>query len=548
MESGSRIPAMATTTKESVPSAQDGMPAAQNAGAQAPRKDAVGIEIPVVLYASRYSAAAKGLSKTLPPVREETRTVIVFPQGAVVRLSANVEIGEMVVLTNQHTGADVLCRVGAVKTQPGIQNYVDLEFTQRAPGFWEGSSAAAPSAHIEPPVPEPAVRAAATPPVILTPKPLPSSTSSPVSAPSEFRSPVSTPTPLPVPVAPAVPVPPLGAEPPRPASVRPPAPAVPPVTSAVSGVSAGLRQAKSSPSTFTGDQLDWTKQTPPSSKKGLWAAIAAVVVAGLLAGGFLLNRREQSPSPERGVTDAAPSVPMQFATSKPADEPQAPVAAVSASSAAQAPVPAPTWLPDAPRHDEPKAEKVVQPAPQPAPQSAPPAPRRAAIPVAGLTAPIAKNAAITGSSEPPPVLLTQNSTAADGILRTGELSGVSHVEAPTAFAAAENPPTPPAQPVQPVPPARPAVTSGKVEMPKLISSPEPIYPAAARAQSLEGVVVLDALVDATGKVAEVKALSGPMLLRQAAIDALRKWKYQPGQVDGQPTAVHTNVNIRFALR
>src|SRR5437868_5272848 len=97
---------------------------------------AASAEVPVTVHASRYSAAAKGAGK-LPPVHEETRTVIILPQGAVVRLSATVTQGELVVLTNNRTGADVICRVTSVKTQPGIQNYVHLEFTQRALDFWE---------------------------------------------------------------------------------------------------------------------------------------------------------------------------------------------------------------------------------------------------------------------------------------------------------------------------------------------------------------------------------------------------------------------------
>src|SRR5438132_8105745 len=102
--------------------------------------NAAGTEIPVTVHASRYSASSKGAGK-LPPVHEETRTVIIFSQGAVVRLSAMVTPGELVVLTNKRTGADVICRVTSVKTQPGIQNYVHLEFTQRALDFWEETPA-----------------------------------------------------------------------------------------------------------------------------------------------------------------------------------------------------------------------------------------------------------------------------------------------------------------------------------------------------------------------------------------------------------------------
>src|SRR3954471_14143676 len=97
------------------------------------RSEAVGAEIPVTVHASRTTQA---MGKNLPPVHEDTRTVIVLPQGAVVRLTATLAPGETVVLTNRSTGADVLCRVGNVKSQQGAQHYVDLEFMQRAPGFW----------------------------------------------------------------------------------------------------------------------------------------------------------------------------------------------------------------------------------------------------------------------------------------------------------------------------------------------------------------------------------------------------------------------------
>ena len=98
--------------------------ALNNEGQSSPA-NAAGAEIPVTVHASRYSASSKGAGK-LPPVHEETRTVIIFPQGAVVRLSATVTPGELVVLTNKRTGADVICRVTSVKTQPGIQNYVRI--------------------------------------------------------------------------------------------------------------------------------------------------------------------------------------------------------------------------------------------------------------------------------------------------------------------------------------------------------------------------------------------------------------------------------------
>ena len=520
---------MSITTKESDASpslTQDGTAAAQNAGAQAsPRADAIGIEIPVVLYASRYSAAGRGVSKSPPPVREETRTVIVFSQGAVVRLSATVSVGEMVVLTNQQTGADVLCRVGAIKAQPGIQNYVDLEFTQRAPGFWEGRSAAGTTAPSERPASEPALRAAATSPSILAPT---QQASSPSAIASESASPVAAATAVPEPAAAAAanPITPAAPETPRSSPARPVAPIVPHIpaaSNAVSNVNAAPRFAQSGPSTLTGERPDWSGQTPANSKKGLWAAIAAVFVAGVLAGGFLLNHRGQPASPETGVTVPAASAPAQPAAAGPAHEPQAPVAAEPASSVVAIPTPAPTWLADTPQHEQSQADNVDQPGP---------ASRRSAVPVGKIAKPIARTAATAGSSEPPPVLLTQDNAAAESVLGSGVLSGASRVGAPAPPPAAGN---------------SPVHAGGQLQMPRLISAPDPLYPATARGQNVDGIVSMDAFVDAAGNVTEVKVISGPILLRQAAIDALRKWKYQPARLDGQPTAVHTNVNIRFTL-
>ncbi len=53
-----------------------------------------------------------------------------------VRLAASVEPEEMVVVTNQKTREEVLCRVVSVKAYPNVKSQVEVEFTQRAPRFW----------------------------------------------------------------------------------------------------------------------------------------------------------------------------------------------------------------------------------------------------------------------------------------------------------------------------------------------------------------------------------------------------------------------------
>jgi TonB family protein len=101
---------------------------------------------------------------------------------------------------------------------------------------------------------------------------------------------------------------------------------------------------------------------------------------------------------------------------------------------------------------------------------------------------------------------------------------------------------------QPAAPVAPLPVGGDVAAAKQISTVAPVYPAMARTQRVSGNVVVDALIDANGRVATMKVLSGPVLLHQAAMDALKQWKYQPATLDGKPTSMHLNVTIQFRLQ
>jgi TonB family protein len=74
---------------------------------------------------------------------------------------------------------------------------------------------------------------------------------------------------------------------------------------------------------------------------------------------------------------------------------------------------------------------------------------------------------------------------------------------------------------------------------------DPDYPAAARPARLKGVIVLDVVVGRDGNVAQVRALNGPQILSQSAVEALRWWRFQPYRVDGQPVVVETTVAVEF---
>lgn len=538
---------MAPTTKETVlssPPAQGNSQTTQGAPSPAaPRTNPIGLEVPVVVHASRYSAPAKGFSKPLPPVHEETRTVIVFEQGAVVRLTSSLSIGETVVLTNQQTGADVLCRVVSVKAQTGIQNYVDLEFTQRAPGFWNKATNA-DAAALRSVSPAPEVAPKVVPSIPPPADPLPQS--APAPPPSAFVEP-ALPIPKPAPIEqPRVAM--LGAQPEPAARPMPVAPA--PVRAAsgvVSGASAGLRQTDTSEQAVLGGGLDWTKEAPARSKKGLIAAVAILAIGGLAGGAYFYTQRGHSEQLASEAEVTAPSAPAERPTQPQANETPAPAptrsnsADLSTGSGAEADSSSiPSVLEaksvDAPKpaRHEPTTAELAKAVATPPPSVKQTAPLRPVVQVGSLKAPVLKNAVISGSSEPPPALSAQ--AGARDIL-AGGLSGAPGPSAPA----------PPVAFASPEVPAQPVKAGGQLQMPKAISSPPPAYPDMARAQGVEGTVMMDALIDATGAVADVKVTSGPMVLRQAAMNALRRWKYQPAHLNGQPTSVHMNVSINFTI-
>jgi protein TonB len=101
---------------------------------------------------------------------------------------------------------------------------------------------------------------------------------------------------------------------------------------------------------------------------------------------------------------------------------------------------------------------------------------------------------------------------------------------------------------QPVAPAAPLPVGGDVVQAKLISSVPPAYPPLAKSQHISGNVLVDALIDANGRVTTMKIVSGPALLHQAAMDALKQWKYRPATLDGKPTPMHLAVTIQFRLQ
>jgi periplasmic protein TonB len=106
------------------------------------------------------------------------------------------------------------------------------------------------------------------------------------------------------------------------------------------------------------------------------------------------------------------------------------------------------------------------------------------------------------------------------------------------------------EPVRPavVAPPEPVRLHKGIQAPQKIDDVTPVYPAIARSARVQGVVILEAVIDARGSVSSVQVLRSIPLLDQAAIDAVRRWRYTPALLNGQPVPVIVTITVRFQLQ
>jgi protein TonB len=104
-------------------------------------------------------------------------------------------------------------------------------------------------------------------------------------------------------------------------------------------------------------------------------------------------------------------------------------------------------------------------------------------------------------------------------------------------------PTPPAPPVEP----KPVRVGGVIRKPRQLVNVAPLYPDIARISRIEGIVIMEAILDATGKVESVRVLSGQPLLVDPAVRAVRQWRYTPTELNGVPVPVLMTITVRFSL-
>jgi protein TonB len=97
------------------------------------------------------------------------------------------------------------------------------------------------------------------------------------------------------------------------------------------------------------------------------------------------------------------------------------------------------------------------------------------------------------------------------------------------------------------PPKHLRVSSGVANQLK-IHDTKPHYPREAQERGIQGDVLLQATIDTKGNLADLKVVQGDPILVKAAVDAVKKWRYRPYILNGEPVDVDTTIKVQFHLR
>lgn len=564
--------------------------------------EAIGLDVSVRIHGSQVTAVVLDTTEHVEPFEEDTSTMIVFPRGAVVKLKARVRTGHAVVLTNLATKQTALCKIIQVNSTTNAAHYVKLEFNQLEPGFWgvhfpsDGESKV-PTQVLE-------EKASGSAALLSAPPVVPLNAPTPKAAPGESfevkASPVSgivfprtetrplvqepikeppTPAPHPVNYGAAADVQinneivPLAAVPTKrmPAAPKITAPVAPPQapnsideapifdslstgdeifgkeTAAAAIQEPSLARSDARTVQAFGRSLDTSSLMQslemPKRHTGLKIVLSAAAVVIIGAGAAFYVRQYRGNTRQTVAVSAPPaSTPQGTAPSQSTAGTQAtPAASEAPSETATALAGEETQKPQAATHGTREQDPItVTPVHSVSRNSSSEIHPTISTGLASIYA---------GDLTARPKATQQHSSA---LLKTaapsistgpGNMGGVS----PNALgslvsgSATENSALP--KPVEP----KPLVRGGFVSAPKLIHRVQPIYPSLATANRTEGDVEVEALIDQTGKVTSTKAISGPVLLRGAAMDAVRQWRYSPALLDGKPISMQYKVTVSFHL-
>jgi len=185
-------------------------------------------------------------------------------------------------------------------------------------------------------------------------------------------------------------------------------------------------------------------------------------------------------------------------------------------------LPAPRRTPATPAGSN-RAQSLTQPAAPAAPVVAPD----------GLQAETGLNEATAGARSSAGAAGAAGAAGVDAIETTGGIvDGIGVTELPPPIAT-------------PAPPIR--LHSG-MAAPRKVRDVVPIYPAMARAVRVQGIVILEAVIDMSGRVESARVLRSISLLDDAALEAVRQWRFEPARLNGQPVPVVMTVTVNFSLQ
>jgi protein TonB len=556
------------------------------------RADAVSLDVPVRVHGSRVTDVVRGVTPHTEPFEEETSTMIVFPQGGVVRMNTGVSVGQMLVLTNQKTKQDAICRVVKVRANSPTQSYVEVEFTHRQAGYWgvhfsadDEDASALNLSGAEPPVVtsvslkvEPLAKPSAPAPRNAPANPSafasigtkeevqPAASSTDLKRASAHPPVSQIAPPAAPPVRASAPV--VHVAPPAPARVAPPPAHVAPSPEPVEeeSFSAVLGQVEAQVKEHANDQVEEVEDTRPAR------------TFGTFTGGASASAQTTRPTDLGARLGADSSVAAQAAA--PRNNSWMWIAACAfflvaglaggafyfrqhpASSAVNSAQPVQQTAPAAETTQSSANANNFAAAPPSSPAPLEAAPDRTSRPITQSAAPaVVQESAISqprGASQP--AVREAQPAAAPAPSQNFAISKATPVARNNSRNVVDAAPTVDGGPAistavpdvlsapsasAPPPPVPAVRVGGLIVQPKLLRAVQPIYPSSARQAGISGNVVISAQVDKAGNVGQTKVVSGPATLQAAALAAMKNWKYSPGTLDGSPVDTTVTVTIHF---
>jgi len=513
---------------------------------------------------------------------EDTATVLISENGAVIRLAAAVVTGQLLFLTDKRTNSEMVCQVVRKRTFRPTECYVELEFTEPAPHFW---GLEIPAKTASPSQLETAQRVESAEPTVEDAPAKPTATQvqgvaelkqeveslreqirsllqtkaeaakaeaalqqsakrAEAAEQARIKPPAATPAPpaalppLP-PNPPAVASAPTGGKTPEAAAEAAPdvaakplvRMALPKMTLAKEGGAKDSEAIDPLDCLLPKPNLDFSAAPAPGAaneRRPLYDIYKPIRVgigkfrlalfSGLLLGVVLCGAWYMNWLPLPSLGGIAQR--LHPANSKKVESGVAPHAAPAMASrtAATPNAASPDAVTTKPA-DEPVGGTVES---ENAPNTEAPAPD-AIAPANSAALKVKKPVAPTAS---PARASAKEKAASAGSLRKN---------APTAIPSATAEATLP----------EPAASDTTLVPPKLLKSASPVYPPDAMREYITGDVRVDALVEPDGRIGTMKILGGPVSLRQAALDALKQYEYAPATQGGRAVAAHITVTVKF---